>query len=298
MSINPQYYPKYETKIFTDVWDDAEAFLDDLQDSPFSSVLTSANQTLLYYLLYAKYGNSPIANRDENQFKYKVFGTIFQYGPTWQKRLSIQDTLRGLTEQQLLAGELETLTGTDSNTGTNVKQDSSTQNQSGNSNTLSNSDTDSERDISNTGTQTNKTDGTNITNHASNPPTSPVASATTPLTYIDSQDYNTIDNTGTRTDNLKTDDDVHSTVASTVTVTNASTLTIVSGSTVTLSNNGTIARNRSKTKDLLRGYAELWELLKTDVTGEFIKKFAKCFKQFVGPDMTWRYVTEVEDDGN
>ena len=45
----------------------------------------------------------------------------------------------------------------------------------------------------------------------------------------------------------------------------------------------------------MRGYAELWELLKTDVTGEFIKKFAKCFKQFVGPDIGWSYVTEEDD---
>lgn len=82
MPINVEYRPKYETKTFCDVWDEADAFKDDLADSPFAGVLTSTNQTLLYYLLYAKYGNSPIANRDENQFKYKVFGTIFQYGPT------------------------------------------------------------------------------------------------------------------------------------------------------------------------------------------------------------------------
>ena len=292
MPINVEYRPKYETKTFCDVWDEAEAFTDDLADSPFADVLTSANQTLLYYLLYAKYGNSPIANRDENQFKYKVFGTIFQYGPTWQKRLSIQETLRGLTEQQLLAGELETLTGADLTNGSRDTSDSGSRNEASSGNTLTDSKTDVERDISNTGYQTNETDGFNITNHASNPPTTPVASSTTPLGFVDSQDYNTVDSTVTRRDNLKTDDDATTTVGSTVTISSAATVTLASASTVTYTDASQISRNRTKTKDLLRGYAELWELLKTDVTGDFIKKSAKCFKQFVGPDRTWAYVTE------
>lgn len=47
----------------------------------------------LYYLLYAKYGNSAIASSDVNQFKYKVFTTIFEYAPAWKKRLEIQEKL-------------------------------------------------------------------------------------------------------------------------------------------------------------------------------------------------------------
>lgn len=47
----------------------------------------------LYYLLYSKYGNSAIASSDVNQFKYKVFTTIFEYAPAWKKRLEIQEKL-------------------------------------------------------------------------------------------------------------------------------------------------------------------------------------------------------------
>lgn len=47
----------------------------------------------LYYLLYAKYANSSIASSDVNQFKYKVFTTIFEYAPAWKKRLEIQEKL-------------------------------------------------------------------------------------------------------------------------------------------------------------------------------------------------------------
>lgn len=50
----------------------------------------------LYYLLYAKYGNSSIASSDQNQFKYKVFMTIFEYGPAWKGRLKIQEKLFNL----------------------------------------------------------------------------------------------------------------------------------------------------------------------------------------------------------
>lgn len=47
----------------------------------------------LYYLLYAKYANSSIASSDPNQFKYKVFATIFEYGPAWLSRLKVQEKL-------------------------------------------------------------------------------------------------------------------------------------------------------------------------------------------------------------
>lgn len=55
-------------------------------------------------MLYARYGNNPIANRDTHQFKFKIFSIIYQYGPTWEKRLAIQEDLRGLSGDDLLKG--------------------------------------------------------------------------------------------------------------------------------------------------------------------------------------------------
>lgn len=107
---------KYNTKLFVEVWDEVNKFINDYKNSGlydavttnqvtnYHNSLTDTNLSLLYYMLYAKYGNSPIANLDENQFKYKVYSIIFQYGPTWQKELDIQDKLRGLTEDQLIQG--------------------------------------------------------------------------------------------------------------------------------------------------------------------------------------------------
>ena len=59
-------------------------------------IYTSDLIDTLYYLLYAKYGNSSIASSDPNQFKYQVFSTIFKYGPAWKGRLKIQEQLFNL----------------------------------------------------------------------------------------------------------------------------------------------------------------------------------------------------------
>ena len=99
--------PQYSTITFTDVWDDATEFKSDLADSPFAGCISSTNPdnvSLVFYLLYARYGNNPIANWDVTQWKFKIFGTIFQYGPTWEKRLDVQKKIRNLTDAELLAG--------------------------------------------------------------------------------------------------------------------------------------------------------------------------------------------------
>lgn len=62
------------------------------------------NIKLIYFLLCSRYANSVIASSDENQFKYKLFSLIFQYGPTWQKELDIQKQVRNLTAEELQLG--------------------------------------------------------------------------------------------------------------------------------------------------------------------------------------------------
>lgn len=96
--------PQYSTVLFTDVWDDEEKFEEDLAASPFAAELTEVNAELVFYLLYARYGNNPIANRDINQWKFKIFSVMFQYGPTWAKRLDIQKKLRAIQDEDLRIG--------------------------------------------------------------------------------------------------------------------------------------------------------------------------------------------------
>ena len=99
--------PEYSTVTFTEVWDDVDEFKTDLAASPFAGSISTTspdNVSLVFYLLYARYGNNPIANRDVNQFKYKIFSVIFQYGPTWEKRLDVQAKLRAISDDELLRG--------------------------------------------------------------------------------------------------------------------------------------------------------------------------------------------------
>ena len=95
-------YQVYRTNTFQEIWESAEKFVTEYNANGIKTTISDENCTTLYYLLYAKYGNNPIASSDENRFKYAVWATIFKYGPTWEKRLEIQDKLRALSEDDLL----------------------------------------------------------------------------------------------------------------------------------------------------------------------------------------------------
>ena len=186
--------PQYSTNLFSDIYDSVEDFVQDFKNIgiPYKindvQTVSDTNIQTLYYLLYARYGNNPIANNDITQWKYKIFSVVYQYGPAWEKRLDIQAKLRGLTESDLLAGSRA------------------------------------------------------IYNTALNPSTAPTTNSNEELTYINSQN----------TTNYK--------------------------------------------KPKMEAYAQLWDLISTDVTEEFLTKFKKCFKQFVAPERPLLYVTEEEED--
>lgn len=95
---------EYNTLLFTDVWDEALKFVTDYRASGIPITISDANATTLYYLLYARYGNTPISAMDEYQWKTRVFSIIFQYGPTWEKKLEIQQSVRALTINDLKNG--------------------------------------------------------------------------------------------------------------------------------------------------------------------------------------------------
>ena len=97
-------YGNFRTRTFADIYTTFEDFNKDYTSNGIPSSLSAVNLKTLYYLLYARYGNSNIASSDENQFKYKVFSTIFMYGPAWQKRLEIQKNLMDLDEEDIIKG--------------------------------------------------------------------------------------------------------------------------------------------------------------------------------------------------
>ena len=103
------FRPEYITKTFTQVYGSYDEFKSDYDDlislvSGGITPLTADNIRATYYLLYAKYGNTPIVNYDETQFKMKLMSVIATYGPVWEKKKAIQVSLRGLSEAELLQG--------------------------------------------------------------------------------------------------------------------------------------------------------------------------------------------------
>lgn len=102
-------FPEYITKTFTQVfpsYDDFKSDYDDLIPLVSGGVapLGVDNIKATYYLLYARYGNTPIVNFDETQFKMKLMAVIVTYGPLWERKKGIQKSLRDLTEAELLQG--------------------------------------------------------------------------------------------------------------------------------------------------------------------------------------------------
>ena len=204
--------PRYDTKLFTDIFDDAGTFLYYCKRIGIPQVISDDSVNLTYYLLYAKYGNNPIANLDEEQFKYKIYSIIWQYGPAWEKRVAMQADIRNLTLQDI-------------QTGTTTNWESS-----------------------GLESQTNTGSDTTINNHAYNPGTAPTTTTTSELDYIDQQN-------------------------------------VAKGSdSRTIMGSDSKTTGQTVTKSKMDAYAQLWELVATDVTAEYIAKFKGCFKQFVAPE--------------
>lgn len=101
---NCSLFGNFITRKFTDIFPNVNTFVSEYKNNGIPNLITDASASTLYYLLYARYGNSHIVNNDENQFKYKLWSITFMYGPTWEKRLDIQDKLRNLSDDDIRLG--------------------------------------------------------------------------------------------------------------------------------------------------------------------------------------------------
>lgn len=112
--MNNTYYGGFRTRTFAQIYDTFDKFQTEFAATPFATAVATdkeeatINLQLLFYMLYARYGNSHIANSDENQFKYGLFNIIFMYGPAWATRLSAQKAIRELGIDEARKGRTET----------------------------------------------------------------------------------------------------------------------------------------------------------------------------------------------
>lgn len=117
--MNNTYYGSYRTRTFCDIFEDATTFMNSFKATIFYTSLnrtiegvtvnefTDGDISLVFYMLYARYGNSHIASSDENQFKYKLFMIFFQFGPSWKKKLDVQKELRHLSLSDITRGTVQ-----------------------------------------------------------------------------------------------------------------------------------------------------------------------------------------------
>lgn len=103
-------YGTYRFRTFSEIFTEKAVFLELWNEAEYPKLLPEAENeygadiTTLYYMLLARYANSPIAYLDETQFVNDLFSIVFQYGPGWAKKLEVQSKLRALTDADLIKG--------------------------------------------------------------------------------------------------------------------------------------------------------------------------------------------------
>lgn len=93
----------FDTRTFGQIFPTAEDFVEAYKTCGIPLTIKEETANTLFYLLYARYGYSHIKNYNETQAIYGFFSTIWQYGPTWERRLNIQKDLRNMSEEDLMA---------------------------------------------------------------------------------------------------------------------------------------------------------------------------------------------------
>ena len=96
----------YNTMTLIEIYPNFDDFKTDYESMPFPTTITETSLQTTYFLLVGRYANNPIANMSLDQFKYKLFGLIWQYAPTWEKKVDIQEKIRTLTDEDISKGSI------------------------------------------------------------------------------------------------------------------------------------------------------------------------------------------------
>ena len=125
---NGSLYGSYRQVKFTDIYNSSDEFMADYKNIGLPTIISEPTATTLYYLLYGRFGNDIIASSDTNRFKYRLFSIVWQYGPSWEKKLEIQKKLRDMSESDILTGNRQiynnaTHPATEPGTGTDEELD-------------------------------------------------------------------------------------------------------------------------------------------------------------------------------
>lgn len=89
----------------TEIYPTLEDFVKDYNNNGLPPILKNADSiNTIYYLLQAAYGTWQIASNSSKVFAQKLFSTIWQYGPVWERKVELQTKIRNLSDDELAQG--------------------------------------------------------------------------------------------------------------------------------------------------------------------------------------------------
>ena len=100
-------FGNYYSVTFGDLFPSPEDFIKDYKDSSLSAGKNTVSDdalTQLYYILWARYGNSHFNSLNNENIKGSIFSLIYMYGPTWERRIELQNKIRKLTDEEIITG--------------------------------------------------------------------------------------------------------------------------------------------------------------------------------------------------
>ena len=104
-------YGSYRTSTFSDIYPTLDDFIEDYQNSGMPTTVAvnegPLSATNIYYLLYANYADRHFISNNPTKRTLQLFSIIWQYAPTLNKKLELQDKLRKLTDDEVRNGTLQ-----------------------------------------------------------------------------------------------------------------------------------------------------------------------------------------------
>lgn len=101
-----ELYGNQRTRSFAEIYPSSDDFKNAYNANPFATraAISDSDILLIYYLLYANYGNSSICSSDEYRFSIKLFSLIYQYAPTYLQKAALQQAIRATANDGFKTG--------------------------------------------------------------------------------------------------------------------------------------------------------------------------------------------------
>lgn len=104
------YYGGFRTRTFDQIFPDAATFVTFYETCGIPQVIKGDGDyadydiEVIYILLAAEYMGCHIAPSSEDRFKLKMMTTLYEYGPIWQRDMTLQRKLLDMSDEKILEG--------------------------------------------------------------------------------------------------------------------------------------------------------------------------------------------------